>query len=260
MPRETPATAVGDNSFVVEFDAASSTAGGADGGFGAYAERKGPPAQMHNRSDFASLRRSHPESPTATRMAPLPTVEDNSFVVDFDAVSSTAGGADGGFGAYAEWKGPPAQMSPLPQSPTPAFAPTNAEEITVEVARASGSRALKSPVKGGFGMWVSESGDVESVTAGGPAAVAGMPVPSQIVAVNGVEIKGKDEMLVKLKSIGPGETVSFRVSPTPATGILRHWESEMDLSSPIATSVASYLPCIVCECVSIRSDPVPSRN
>eukprot|EP01048_Picozoa_sp_COSAG05_P032128 COSAG05_NODE_12133_length_482_cov_0.804178_1_plen_130_part_10 len=52
----------------------------------------------------------------------------------------------------------------------------------------------------GFGMEIADSGHVVSCVEGLPAAMAGVPMPSRIVSVNGQEVKNKSDIVAALKT------------------------------------------------------------
>ena len=68
---------------------------------------------------------------------------------------------------------------------------------------------------GGFGMEITPDGRVPTVSLGGAAEAAGVPVPSRIVRVNGVDVGSKRDILAALRAAGT--VVEFTFVQKPAT-------------------------------------------
>jgi hypothetical protein len=61
----------------------------------------------------------------------------------------------------------------------------------------------------GYGLELSPNGVIVSLTSGGVAEAAGVPVPARIVSVNGAAVANKEEVMTVLGLSQPGRPVPF---------------------------------------------------
>lgn len=70
----------------------------------------------------------------------------------------------------------------------------------------------------GFGMQLDDDLRVASFTTSGTVAeIAGVPLGSKIMAVNGKTVKDKSDVVAELNSVSVGETAAFALQPVPVS-------------------------------------------